>query len=135
MTSRIKLPFKLGDSKKNNDYEVNELSKKEDFSLSEVRRNYSRGSVFCSINQSIRLFDMDSPIGRLHWPMIPYKKFSPSEQKQGLLKCKKKKRTFSSRNFFDIFSYGGAFVECSLPHPTEVEIVQLVFRVNEVGIR
>ena len=31
-----------------------------------------------------------------------------------------------------IFSYGGAFVECSLAHPTEVEIVQLVFRVNEV---
>lgn len=33
------------------------------------------------------------------------------------------------------FSYGGAFVECSLPHPTEVEIVQLVFRVNEVRNR
>ena len=33
------------------------------------------------------------------------------------------------------FSYGGAFVECSLPHPTEVEIVQLVFRVNEVRRR
>lgn len=31
-----------------------------------------------------------------------------------------------------VFSYGGAFVECSLPHPTEVEIVQLLFRVNEV---
>ncbi|CAF5209253.1 unnamed protein product, partial [Rotaria magnacalcarata] len=27
--------------------------------------------------------------------------------------------------------YGGAFVECSLQHPSEVEIVQLVFRVNE----
>jgi hypothetical protein len=38
--SRIKLPFKLGDSKKINEYEVNETSKKEDFSLSEVRRNF-----------------------------------------------------------------------------------------------
>ena len=38
MTSRIKLPFKLGDSKKNNEYEVNEISKKDDFSLSEVSR-------------------------------------------------------------------------------------------------
>ena len=30
------------------------------------------------------------------------------------------------------YSYGGAFVECSLPHPSEVEIVQLIFRINEV---
>jgi hypothetical protein len=29
-------------------------------------------------------------------------------------------------------SYGGAFVECSLQHPSDVEIVQLVFRINEV---
>lgn len=31
-----------------------------------------------------------------------------------------------------MISYGGAFVECSLQHPSEVEIVQLVFRINEV---
>jgi hypothetical protein len=36
MSSRIKLPFKLGDSKKINEFEVNETTKKEDFSLSEV---------------------------------------------------------------------------------------------------
>lgn len=36
MTGRLKLPFKLGDSKKTNESEVNETSKKEDFSLSEV---------------------------------------------------------------------------------------------------
>ena len=39
MSSRIKLPFKLGDSKKINEVEINEILKKEDFSLSEVR-NY-----------------------------------------------------------------------------------------------
>jgi hypothetical protein len=39
MSSRIKLPFKLGDSKKINEIEINETLKKEDFSLSEVRRN------------------------------------------------------------------------------------------------
>jgi hypothetical protein len=38
MSSRIKLPFKIGDSKKNNEIEVNETSKKVDFSLSEVRK-------------------------------------------------------------------------------------------------
>jgi hypothetical protein len=38
MSGRIKLPFKLGDSKKINEYEVNETLKKEDFSLSEVRK-------------------------------------------------------------------------------------------------
>jgi hypothetical protein len=37
MSSRIKLPFKLGDSKKSNEFEINEISKKEDYSLSEVR--------------------------------------------------------------------------------------------------
>ncbi len=37
MSSRmIKLPFKLGDSKKINEVEINETLKKEDFSLSEV---------------------------------------------------------------------------------------------------
>ncbi len=40
MTSRIKLPFKLGDSKKIIELEVNETSKKEDFSLSEVRKYF-----------------------------------------------------------------------------------------------
>jgi hypothetical protein len=40
MSSRIKLPFKIGDSKKNNEIEVNETSKKVDFSLSEVRKNF-----------------------------------------------------------------------------------------------
>jgi hypothetical protein len=37
MSSRIKLPFKLGDSKKTNEAEINETIKKEDFSLSEVK--------------------------------------------------------------------------------------------------
>ncbi len=51
MTSRIKLPFKLGDSKKINESEVNETSKKDDFSLSEVRKNFSfiRQNSFNSI--------------------------------------------------------------------------------------
>jgi len=51
MTSRIKLPFKLGDSKKINELEVNETSKKDDFSLSEVRNNFSsiRRNSFYSI--------------------------------------------------------------------------------------
>lgn len=40
MSSRIKLPFKLGDSKKINEIEITETLKKEDFSLSEVRNNY-----------------------------------------------------------------------------------------------
>jgi hypothetical protein len=39
MSGRIKLPFKLGDSKKITEVEINETSKKEDFSLSEVRKN------------------------------------------------------------------------------------------------
>jgi hypothetical protein len=38
MSARIKLPFKLGDSKKNNEIEITETLKKEDFSLSEVRK-------------------------------------------------------------------------------------------------
>ena len=40
MSSRLKLAFKLGDSKKITEYEVNETSKKEDFSLSEVREGF-----------------------------------------------------------------------------------------------
>jgi len=45
MSSRIKLPFKLGDSKKINEVEINETIKKEDFSLSEVR-NYFLFSIY-----------------------------------------------------------------------------------------
>ena len=48
MTSRIKLPFKLGDSKKVTEIEINETLKKEDFSLSEVRNDF-----FAYIKQSI----------------------------------------------------------------------------------
>jgi hypothetical protein len=46
MSGRIKLPFKLGDSKKITEVEINETSKKEDFSLSEVRKNlfFRRGT-------------------------------------------------------------------------------------------
>ena len=40
--------------------------------------------------------------------------------------------TDSRSRSVDCCSYGGAFVECSLPHPSEVEIVQLLFRINEV---
>lgn len=39
MSSRLKLPFKLGDSKKTNEIEINETLKKDDFSLSEVRHD------------------------------------------------------------------------------------------------
>lgn len=52
------------------------------------------------------------------------------------LKCKFNIRFISSLNssFFQYHnSYGGAFVECTVSHPTEVEIVQLVFRINEVS--
>ncbi len=51
-----------------------------------------------------------------------------------LLKCKFKKRkaTKKKKILISINSYGGAFVECSLQHPSEIEIVQLVFRINEV---
>ena len=52
MSSRIKLPFKLGDSKKINEVEINETIKKEDFSLSEVR-NY----FFCLKNYLITILD------------------------------------------------------------------------------
>ncbi|CAF4065954.1 unnamed protein product [Rotaria sp. Silwood2] len=38
MTNRIKLALKLGDSKKSNEFEINETSKKDDFSLSEIVR-------------------------------------------------------------------------------------------------
>ena len=47
------------------------------------------------------------------------------------LKCKIQ---FGFDSIISLFiSYGGAFVECSLEHPSEVEIVQLVFRINEVS--
>jgi hypothetical protein len=48
-----------------------------------------------------------------------------------LLKCKFKLNS-KRKTLIWFVSYGGAFVECSLQHPTEVEILQLVFRVNEV---
>jgi hypothetical protein len=50
MSSRIKLPFKLGDSKKVNEYEINETSKKEDFSLSEVRKTFFTKKIFFFLN-------------------------------------------------------------------------------------
>jgi hypothetical protein len=75
------------------------------------------------------VFHIDQP----HLPLILYKKFWQLEQKMVLLKCKNNRKIIEIRDYFRLkFSYGGAFVECSLPHPTEVEIVQLVFRVNEV---
>jgi len=64
--------------------------------------------------------------------MILYKKFLLLEQKMVLLKCKYSILMIELLFSFQ-FSYGGAFVECSLPHPTEVEVVQLVFRINEVN--
>ncbi|CAF3849723.1 unnamed protein product [Rotaria magnacalcarata] len=95
MTSRIKLPFKLGDSKKINESEVNETSKKEDFSLSEIVRY---GFPYRPTTLAYDSVQKVLAIGTKH----------------GIIKI-----------------YGGAFVECSLSHPTEVEIVQLVFRINE----
>ncbi len=53
MSSRIKLPFKLGDSKKVNEYEINETSKKEDFSLSEVRKTFFTKKIFFFLNYQI----------------------------------------------------------------------------------
>ncbi|CAF4274334.1 unnamed protein product [Rotaria socialis] len=95
MTSRIKLPFKLGDSKKINEFEVNETSRKEDFSLSEIVRY---GFPYRPTTLAYDSVQKILAIGTKH----------------GIIKI-----------------YGGAFVECSLSHPTEVEIVQLVFRINE----
>ncbi|UJR23337.1 hypothetical protein I4U23_026351 [Adineta vaga] len=93
--SRIKLPFKLGDSKKTNELEVTETSKKDDFSLSEIVR-------------------YGFPYRPTTIAYDPVQKLLAIGTKNGIIKI-----------------YGGAFVECSLSHPTEVEIVQLVFRINE----
>ena len=49
-----------------------------------------------------------------------------------LLKCKFQINSKRKKNVSCFLSYGGAFVECSLQHPSEVEILQLVFRINEV---
>lgn len=66
MNSRIKLPFKLGDSKKANEIDVNETLRKEDFSLSEVRWNkkfFGSGKIsFFSF--FFRSFGMDFHINR-----------------------------------------------------------------------
>ena len=57
MSSRIKSAFKLGDSKKNNEVEINESLKKEDFCLSEVRIHLYdlRFGDRCVLDRSIRL--------------------------------------------------------------------------------
>ncbi|CAF1230907.1 unnamed protein product [Adineta steineri] len=94
MTSRIKIPFKFGE-KKINELEVNETSKKDDFSLSEIVR-------------------YGFPYRPTTLAYDPVQKILAIGTKNGIIKI-----------------YGGAFVECSLVHPTEVEIVQLVFRINE----
>ncbi|CAF1945267.1 unnamed protein product [Rotaria magnacalcarata] len=96
MSSRIKLPFKLGDSsKKINEIEITETLKKDDFSFSEmVRYGFPYRPTTVTYDSVQKLL----AIGTKH----------------GIIKI-----------------YGGAFVECSLQHPSEVEIVQLVFRVNE----
>lgn len=91
--SRIKLPFKLGDSKKTNEFEINETSKKDDFSLSEVRYSlilfFKRNNpVFFLLIQSIRLYVMVFHIDQQPWLMILYKKFLLLEQKMVSLKCK-----------------------------------------------
>jgi hypothetical protein len=86
MSGRIKLPFKLGDSKKINEIEITETLKKEDFSLSEVRIQFSRYLEEFLFN--IRLYDMVFPIDQRHWHMIQYKKFLQLELKMELLKCK-----------------------------------------------
>jgi hypothetical protein len=85
MSSRIKLPFKLGDSKKTNESEINETSRKEDFSLSEVRRKFSFDYL---IRLNIRLFVMVFHIDQQHLLMILYKRFLLLGQKMVLLKCK-----------------------------------------------
>jgi syntaxin-binding protein 5 len=95
MSARIKLPFKLGDSKKNNEIEITETLKKEDFSLSEIVR-------------------YGFPYRPTTLAYDPVQKILAIGTKNGIIKI-----------------YGGAFVECSLQHPSDVEIVQLVFRINE----
>ncbi|CAF0752875.1 unnamed protein product [Adineta steineri] len=95
MTGRIKLPFKLGDSKKTAEIDIIETLKKEDFSLSEIVR-------------------YGFPYRPTTLAYDPVQKVLAIGTKNGIIKI-----------------YGGAFVECSLQHPTEVEIVQLVFRINE----
>ncbi|CAF0818239.1 unnamed protein product [Didymodactylos carnosus] len=94
MTSRIRLPFKLGDSKKT-EVEISENLRKEDFSLSEIVR-------------------YGFPYKPTTLAYDPVQKLLAIGTRTGSIKI-----------------YGGAFVECCLPHPTEVEIVQLVFRINE----
>jgi hypothetical protein len=49
MSNRIRSAFKLGDSKKTAEFEVNEPLKKEDFSLSEVRK-----TCFCFLLNNVR---------------------------------------------------------------------------------
>ncbi|UJR25564.1 hypothetical protein I4U23_006909 [Adineta vaga] len=95
MTSRIKLPFKLGDSKKITEIDINEPLKKDDFSLSEIVR-------------------YGFPYRPTTLAYDPVQKVLAIGTKNGIIKI-----------------YGGAFVECSLEHPSEIEIVQLVFRINE----
>ncbi|CAF3572963.1 unnamed protein product [Rotaria sordida] len=95
MSRGIKLPFKLGDSKKINEFEINETSKKEDFSLSEIVRYGFPYQPTALAYDSVQ-------------------KILAIGTKNGIVKI-----------------YGGAFVECTLSHPSEVEIVQLVFRINE----
>jgi len=93
MSSRIKLPFKIGDSKKNNEIEVNETSKKVDFSLSEVRKKiFSFNQTKKYILLNIRLYVMVFHIDHQHLLMILYKKFLLLEQKMVLLKCKYDKK-------------------------------------------
>ena len=86
MSGRIKLPFKLGDSKKINEIEITETLKKEDFSLSEVRKQYQ--GYFEGVLFDLRLYDMVFPIDQRHSHMIQYKKFLQLERKMELLKCK-----------------------------------------------
>ena len=67
--------------------------------------------------------------------MIQFNEFWRSERNMGSLNCKTIDSSFFSRySSNDSISYGGAFVECSLQHPSEVEIAQLVFRINEVNM-
>ncbi|CAF1305899.1 unnamed protein product [Didymodactylos carnosus] len=114
MSSRIKLPFKLGDSKKT-EVEINEQLRREDFSLSEiVRYGFPYKPTTLAYDPVQKLLAIGTKTGTIKmYAVTLFLKLDNSNQ---------------SLHFF---SYGGAFVECSLPHPTEVEIVQLVFRINE----
>lgn len=97
-----------------------------------------------------RLSDMVFLTHQQHLLTIPYKRFSPSEPKWVSSKCIEQFyfviyflntvngwsthcQTFEWISF--LLRYGGAFVDCSLSHPVEVEIIQLLFRINEVNIR